>query len=289
MVASVVPANGISAKLVNVSDKRGKIRCGRYHPRGEQQERCPWELALYAEKASQLWTIDFAASSLLHNHDRDPRIVADPDWRPVINNPLARQALGLSDTLTGKRRNSGDREDQGQGGSSASAKKARALLDHPLSVRTNFNPCQSTHHSCGVYIQAISSVSAPSGPSAFALNALRQPFPAEPPLRASTAQALALAFGAATTTQPRHSSALSSTLSVSHLAAFLRALDTSLEPLAEPLHASGIKTHKALVLLLSFSVDIVDRLLAKVSRTEGKDWTPEISLFKKRLNRVPPE
>ncbi|GAA5999435.1 uncharacterized protein JCM10292_001289 [Rhodotorula paludigena] len=269
VVASIVPANGISAKLARVSDKRGKIRCSRYHTRGGQQERCPWELAIYAENHSQSWKVDSAASSLLHNHDRDPRIVADPNWRPVINNPLARQALGLTNTAIGKRRSSNGLGEQGEGGSSVSAKKAITLLNDALVAST--------------------SASLPTGPSAFALNALHRPFPAEPPRRESAGQTLGPPFGAATITQPCHSSASSGTLSVSHLAAFLRSLDTSLEALAKPLHAAGLQTHKALVLFLSFSADVVDRLLAKVSRTKGKDWTAEISLFKKRLNRVPSE
>ncbi|GJN88294.1 hypothetical protein Rhopal_001259-T1 [Rhodotorula paludigena] len=261
-------ANGISAKLARVSDKRGKIRCSRYHTRGGQQERCPWELAIYAENHSQSWKVDSAASSLLHNHDRDPRIVADPTWRPVVNNPHARQALGLANATTGKRRSSEDSEEQGEGGPSASAKKARAHLADPLVASTY--------------------MSAPSGPSVFALKALRSPHLAGPPTCESSAQGIGPAMGALTT-QPCHSFASSGTLSDSRLAAFLGSLDTSLEPLAEPLHVAGIQTHKALILFLSFGANIVDHFLAKVSRTEGKDWTAEISLFKKRLHRVSSE
>ncbi|BGP46348.1 hypothetical protein JCM10450v2_002190 [Rhodotorula kratochvilovae] len=98
VVRALVPVYGASSRIERRTADEVEIRCNRfhYHYDTSRDGRCFFLHRVERDAASERWVVHGAESRYEHDHDPDPRIVADPSWRPLIKKPLAREALGLS-------------------------------------------------------------------------------------------------------------------------------------------------------------------------------------------------
>ncbi|GAA6054195.1 hypothetical protein JCM3770_002827 [Rhodotorula araucariae] len=89
---AIVPVYGIgltrygSTLRCNRADKMHRTADGRV---------CKYMIRARRDPATNRLSVDYENSALVHSHGPDPRILADPAWRPYVRNPEARVALGL--------------------------------------------------------------------------------------------------------------------------------------------------------------------------------------------------
>ncbi|TNY22529.1 hypothetical protein DMC30DRAFT_392117 [Rhodotorula diobovata] len=107
-----VYGNGLDASKAHL------IRCNQ-HGQG-----CPVQIHLGA--GGRPWRV-LASSVFEHNHGRDPRIVKNPAWRPVIKNAAARRAVERRDAQHGVRTTQIPRKREGNPEPDAPAAKKQAL------------------------------------------------------------------------------------------------------------------------------------------------------------------
>lgn len=95
-VAALVPAYGISVMVLHSTQKKVHIRCNRYHTHFSHLPGgiCQW-VALCRRRRDGKWIVDIDASTFEHSHGPRQEILADPEWRPRVINPDAREALGM--------------------------------------------------------------------------------------------------------------------------------------------------------------------------------------------------
>ncbi|BGP46349.1 hypothetical protein JCM10450v2_002191 [Rhodotorula kratochvilovae] len=264
---------------------------------------CNFIVRMRQDAVTRRWAIDFEASVLEHSHGADPRIVADPAWRPFVRNPEARAALGLppfktevvsaaakaakQDKAAKKRReeakterkeakkDSGKKRPSSATTTSAPPKKPRSSAPPPAPVASATAPAKARNARASL---DPSSQQAPK-PSTSAPRTTSAP-PAPPAVRSASCKP------AAPPTQPSASPAPSPATTIP---AFLSSLHPSLPALAPHLVSSGFNSPAALVSLtllepaiLDLTLDLV-RLAAAEPKTRPPGAVGPVSVIQLKL------
>ncbi|BGP46179.1 hypothetical protein JCM10450v2_002019 [Rhodotorula kratochvilovae] len=223
VAAAVIPIYGIGVVSTNPS----WIRCNK------RLSGCPFRIHLEKLPDEQVRVTDFSIYE--HNHDRNPKIVEDPSWRPYIRNAAAREAVQKRDekcvrtTLNSSKKRSGSP-------AAASPSPKKQLRRLPSVAKSDKSPSTSTS-------KLPEASEAPPRARSSGSSTRKSPFKAAVPAPAAATPAPAPAPHPAR--HVRFSSAFASPAPdpaafLPDLTAFLTALDPSLAPLAAPLHQAGI-------------------------------------------------
>ncbi|GAA5904890.1 hypothetical protein JCM8208_007212 [Rhodotorula glutinis] len=94
VVRAVFFVYGSTCRIVNSSSNESHILCARAGSSSDDTA-CPFRLEVVRDTTTCCWMVDSARSFTSHNHKCDPRFLADPTWRPVLADDLARAAVGL--------------------------------------------------------------------------------------------------------------------------------------------------------------------------------------------------
>ncbi|GAA6054193.1 hypothetical protein JCM3770_002826 [Rhodotorula araucariae] len=92
-VRALVTSLGNSCHWYTKGTTVARLRCNRGSCQLPKSRRCKFEVVLLCHEKTKLWTVDPVESIHVHNHGPDPRLVADPSWRPDIRSAEALQAL----------------------------------------------------------------------------------------------------------------------------------------------------------------------------------------------------
>ncbi|GAA6012462.1 hypothetical protein JCM10207_007096 [Rhodosporidiobolus poonsookiae] len=289
LVLAVMPVYGIG--LIIWQGHRPQIKCNRSHEqhRSKPGGCCPWTVVV--EKTEQgRWAILESLSTLYHTHGPDPRIVADPAWRPTVKNAVARAVLGmrpLGSTTQSKKENkpplakkprtepssaystpapstfSGSTASYAPSPSLALSSDSRHFLPSPALPASPDFPLPPLPPAPGLSISSSSS----SAPTA--------PYSQSPQIATPHAPPHALASSSAPST--------ASPLSNDALSSFLAALHPSLASLAPYLPAIGVTSPSSLADLTLFEPSTLDALLELVVQVSEDDKTRPVGAAKVSL------
>ena len=220
------------------------------------------------------------SSNFIHNHERDPKIVKDPTWRPYIRNTTAREAVEKRDEAVraflplarspsrlsadalpcaqaGIRTNTNSRKrDDNPGPDPPPPKKqARGPSSASLPERPAFLPQPPPKVAATVTTAALPSAAAASATTPTPTpveQAVPPPPPPPPPASTTVSPAPPAPARRSAATPSFHLPPPDPAAFLADLTAFLSALGPSLAPLARPLHSAGISTLRDLRAFVQF-------------------------------------
>ncbi|GAA5904112.1 uncharacterized protein JCM6883_002085 [Sporobolomyces salmoneus] len=224
---ALVPVYGHGVNLDESKDGvTAWLRCGRNNSarRHHLQDRCAWKVGAAINPSTGEAVVEQALSHLVHNHGPSPRILKNPDYRPVVINPIIREAFGLTPIDLNRRRKKITSENPGQ-----SQPLKKKLKDSESETFENETPPQTNKQ----------------------FYPLRTSHPTEAMKPSSSSPSFLLPV-------PPSSDF------ILQLESFLKGLDPSLSSLAAPLLAAGIDSFDTLVLFSSLEPLTIDLFLESV-------------------------
>ncbi|GAA6012459.1 hypothetical protein JCM10207_007095 [Rhodosporidiobolus poonsookiae] len=99
VICAVVPVYGIGITVTSRIDTVWYFRCnlGMKRQRDQLGSACEFGGSFVLDKSTGCWRVNLRGHDSTHTHGADPRIIADPAWRPPIKHPEARVALGMDE------------------------------------------------------------------------------------------------------------------------------------------------------------------------------------------------
>ncbi|GAA5904122.1 uncharacterized protein JCM6883_002087 [Sporobolomyces salmoneus] len=253
---ALVPVYGCGVNLDELKDGTAWLRRGRSHTayRKSVQGRCSWKIGAEVCSSTGEAVVKQALSHLVHNHGPSARISKNPNHRPVVINPIIREAFGL--TPLGSSRG---RKDTSQDLKQSQSQKRPKLS--ASNQETSVSKSRPRHDNEVTY---------PSAPQS------SQHFDKAARLRLSSSSTRSLPLAPSP---------------FSHeLESFLEGLDPSLPHLASTLIEEGIDSFKTLVLFCSLSpytIDqFVDSLCEKTRASGGTTSLHHLHLFGRMLKEA---
>ncbi|GAA5904107.1 uncharacterized protein JCM6883_002084 [Sporobolomyces salmoneus] len=256
---SILPIFGHGVILSERTDGIATIKCGRNHGVYDKtrEGRCHWELGAEVCSSTGEAVVKQALSHLVHNHGPSSKILKNPNYRPVIINPIIREAFGMDPLASGKRREKETSQSSAQARPRAvqrpsptkqvnSIGNSRPPQDNERSypAASPFSlPSRSSQHVNGVVrprLASLSSLSRPLAPSSFS----------------------------------------------DQLESFLEGLDPSLSGLAPILSEEGIDSLKTLVLICSMSPLTIDHFIESLCEKAPLIFLGYLKLFGKLLKQA---
>ncbi|GAA6012458.1 hypothetical protein JCM10207_007094 [Rhodosporidiobolus poonsookiae] len=321
-VRATVPVYGVGIQLHSSYAAYSNIRCNRYRLRNGKENctDCRFGCSFSLDKTTGLWRINSRDYHAVHSHGPNPRIVADPLWRPAVRNVDARRALGMdvpdgpassnddspanvADISSGAEEDSGEPVPRRRRSKAADAKgKGKAKEDEPPSSGRKRRRVISPTPSRSPSPPPIASSSGSRAPPAATVTRKHSPSISAPQLTPSSVSPAPRASSPRLPPARDHPPPLQPTLpnllsnandlSADRLRAFLLALHPSLAALAIPLHFAGINSVDALVSLAHLAPDMFDSFVALVDdRTarkrkengEGDEEAMPMSVFQVKM------